>query len=157
MSQAGKIHAAWRSYQRIDAELISRPALSSKKFPPNVNRRSTISKDTDEPTNEAKSLPVKYSKLESVRCLRCVGSEKELCELKCGVTINTSAPFLLTRCTSAIAFMASSKCSMMCDMKTRENRSLSNGHGYRSRSQTMSAAEFGERSMPTAPASCLRV
>ena len=61
-------------------------------------------------------LIVKYSKLETVKCLRCVGSENELCELKCGVTINTSAPFLQTRCTSDMALMASSKCSMMCDM-----------------------------------------
>ena len=70
MSHAGKIQAAWRSYQRIEAQLISLPALSSKKLPPNVNRVSTISKDTDEPTNEAKSLPVKYSKLETVRWRR---------------------------------------------------------------------------------------
>src|SRR5262249_4815485 len=97
MSRAGKIHAAWRSYQGIERLASHRPRLSRTKFPPNVNYTLTMSKRKGDPAKVGKSLPVKYWKLAAARWRRWVGSTYELCELKCGVAMKTSAPSRATR------------------------------------------------------------
>ena len=49
MSNAGKTHAACRSYQLSDRFARNRPRLSSTKFPPNVSSTLTTSKRYGEP------------------------------------------------------------------------------------------------------------
>src|SRR5262245_34031830 len=56
-----------------------------------------------------------------------------------------------------MARIGSSRCSMMCDMWMRVNWLSSSGQGYWSRFQTLSAAEPGDMSIPTAPGSILRL
>src|ERR1700733_5291293 len=70
--------------------------------------------------------------------------------------MKTSAASRPTRWISAIVRVKSWTCSTICDMWIRSNAPVSRGQGKSSRSQTMSAADRGETSMPTAPGSAFR-